>query len=161
MGPFLKQALVILPLLGTSVWLALNSYQDLIGFLGITFSLILCSWFISSVFSFLWNSILAPAMGLGVDFRKMGKWALVTGATDGIGLAYSKQLAEMGLNIVLISRTKDRLESVARQIETMYRVKTKVIQVDFSQHMEHYEKRLQNELSGECEKSSTELRIYP
>ena len=36
-----------------------------------------------------------------------GEWAVVTGATDGIGRAYSEKLAEKGLNIVLISRTQE------------------------------------------------------
>ena len=37
-------------------------------------------------------------------------WAVVTGATDGIGLGFVKDLAKMGFNIVLIWRTKSKLE---------------------------------------------------
>lgn len=32
----------------------------------------------------------------GKDLKRLGSWAIVTGATDGIGLAYSKQLAKQG-----------------------------------------------------------------
>ena len=32
----------------------------------------------------------------GKDLKRLGSWAIVTGATDGIGLAYSKQLAKKG-----------------------------------------------------------------
>lgn len=32
----------------------------------------------------------------GKDLKKLGDWAVVTGATDGIGLAYAKQLAKLG-----------------------------------------------------------------
>ena len=38
-----------------------------------------------------------------VNLKKLGSWAVVTGATDGIGKALAKQLARKGLNIVLIS----------------------------------------------------------
>ena len=41
---------------------------------------------------------------------------MVTGATDGIGKAYAKALAKEGLNIILISRTKEKLDNVAAEI---------------------------------------------
>lgn len=41
---------------------------------------------------------------------------VVTGATDGIGKSYAKLLAKEGLNIILISRTKTKLERVAAEI---------------------------------------------
>lgn len=41
---------------------------------------------------------------------------MVTGATDGIGKAYAKQLAKQGVNIILVSRTQSKLESVAAEI---------------------------------------------
>ena len=44
-------------------------------------------------------------------------WAVVTGSTDGIGKAAAQHLAKLGFNIVLISRTKAKLEAVAKEIE--------------------------------------------
>ncbi|OIW00369.1 hypothetical protein TanjilG_05719 [Lupinus angustifolius] len=44
-----------------------------------------------------------------------GSWALVTGATDGIGKAFAYQLAQRGLNLVLISRSSQKLETVSVQ----------------------------------------------
>lgn len=41
---------------------------------------------------------------------------VVTGATDGIGKSYAKQLAQQGFNIILISRTQAKLETVAKEI---------------------------------------------
>ena len=41
---------------------------------------------------------------------------VVTGATDGIGWAYSKQLAKRGINIVLISRNRDKLNNHAQEL---------------------------------------------
>lgn len=42
--------------------------------------------------------------------------AVITGSTDGIGKEYARELAKRGINIVLISRTKEKLEKVAHEI---------------------------------------------
>ncbi|XP_029524448.1 very-long-chain 3-oxoacyl-CoA reductase-A-like [Oncorhynchus nerka] len=62
---------------------------------------------------------------------KLGKWAVVTGATDGIGKVYAEELARKGFAMILISRSQDKLDDVARQLETQYKVETKTIAVDF------------------------------
>uniref|UniRef100_A0A8D1HAC3 17beta-estradiol 17-dehydrogenase n=1 Tax=Sus scrofa TaxID=9823 RepID=A0A8D1HAC3_PIG len=46
----------------------------------------------------------------------MGQWAVITGAGDGIGKAYSFELARQGLNVVLISRTLEKLQTIAAEI---------------------------------------------
>ncbi|XP_022188155.1 inactive hydroxysteroid dehydrogenase-like protein 1 [Nilaparvata lugens] len=71
--------------------------------------------------------------------EKYGTWAVVTGSTDGIGKAYAKELAKRGLNIVLISRSVEKLNKVANEITTIYQVKTKIIVADFSQGQEIYQ----------------------
>jgi 17beta-estradiol 17-dehydrogenase / very-long-chain 3-oxoacyl-CoA reductase len=53
----------------------------------------------------------------GKDLKKLGKWAVITGATDGIGKAYSLALAKKGMSIVLISRTESKLKDVKGEIE--------------------------------------------
>jgi len=63
---------------------------------------------------------------------KLGKWAVVTGATDGIGKSYAEELARRGFAIVLISRSQDKLDDVAKSLEERYNVETKSIAVDFS-----------------------------
>ncbi|VDK41591.1 unnamed protein product [Gongylonema pulchrum] len=47
-----------------------------------------------------------------------GKWAVVTGSTDGIGRAYALELARNGFSIVLISRTQSKLDHVKAEIES-------------------------------------------
>lgn len=72
------------------------------------------------------------------DLRKYGGWAVVTGATDGIGKSYAKELAKMGFNVVLISRTLEKLKNVAAEIEKQSGCKAKIIQADFTGGAEIY-----------------------
>uniref|UniRef100_A0A673BY92 Hydroxysteroid (17-beta) dehydrogenase 12b n=1 Tax=Sphaeramia orbicularis TaxID=375764 RepID=A0A673BY92_9TELE len=62
----------------------------------------------------------------------LGKWAVVTGATDGIGKAYAEELARRGFSIVLISRSQEKLDEVSKAIESKCGVETKTIAADFS-----------------------------
>lgn len=50
--------------------------------------------------------------------RKYGQWAVVTGATDGIGLEYATQLATKGLSIIIIGRNSTKLDSAREKIQT-------------------------------------------
>lgn len=63
---------------------------------------------------------------------------MVTGATDGIGKSYTKELAKMGFNVVLISRTLEKLKNVAAEIEKQSGCKAKIIQADFTGGAEIY-----------------------
>ncbi|XP_043997171.1 very-long-chain 3-oxoacyl-CoA reductase-like isoform X1 [Gambusia affinis] len=67
------------------------------------------------------------------NLRAYGQWAVVTGATSGIGKAYATELARRGLDIVLIGRSDERLQKVAKQIENKYGRKTHTIKVDFTE----------------------------
>ncbi|XP_073514269.1 very-long-chain 3-oxoacyl-CoA reductase [Phyllobates terribilis] len=62
---------------------------------------------------------------------RTGQWAVVTGATDGIGKAYAEELGRRGMCIVLISRTQEKLDEVAKSIREKFKVETKVIAADF------------------------------
>ncbi|XP_067133149.1 inactive hydroxysteroid dehydrogenase-like protein 1 [Centruroides vittatus] len=66
-----------------------------------------------------------------VDLRKYGKYAVVTGATDGIGKALAHQLAKRGFNIVLTARNTKKLKDTAEEIR-LENVKVSPIRVDFS-----------------------------
>ncbi|CAI2732607.1 unnamed protein product [Schistosoma spindalis] len=68
------------------------------------------------------------------NLKQSGEWAIVTGATDGIGKAYAEELAKDGLNIMLISRNLEKLKSVANEIESSYHVKTRIVVADFTQN---------------------------
>ena len=53
-----------------------------------------------------------------VKLTKCGKYAIVTGATDGIGRAYALALAKRGMSLILISRTESKLKDVAAEIDS-------------------------------------------
>jgi len=75
-----------------------------------------------------------------LEVKKLGEWALVTGATDGIGKGFCFELANRGLNIVLVSRTPSKLQDVATEIEEKYKVKTKIVAIDFTKDLDIQER---------------------
>ncbi|KAK2171056.1 hypothetical protein NP493_1109g00073 [Ridgeia piscesae] len=76
--------------------------------------------------------ILARALGLSVNLKRLGSWAVITGSTDGIGKAYAFEIARMGINVVLVSRSAEKLADTAAEIEKKHNVKTKTVAVDFT-----------------------------
>ena len=62
----------------------------------------------------------------------MSKYALVTGASSGIGLEVSKNLAAKGYNLVLTARRTDLLNDLANNIENQYGVDVDIISKDLS-----------------------------
>jgi short-subunit dehydrogenase len=64
--------------------------------------------------------------------RRYGPWAVVTGASDGIGRAMAFELAQGGLDLVVVARRQDRLEEVGAALQTAYGVSTRVLQVDLA-----------------------------
>ncbi|NWU55852.1 DHB3 dehydrogenase, partial [Dromas ardeola] len=102
-------------------------------------SLVKCIRFMKYIFPHIWSAL--PE----TFFRSLGEWAVVTGAGDGLGKAYSFELAKRGLNVVMISRTLEKLQRVASEVEQATGQKVKVIQADFTKNSvyEHIEKTLQ------------------
>ncbi|EGW34062.1 uncharacterized protein SPAPADRAFT_59486 [Spathaspora passalidarum NRRL Y-27907] len=82
--------------------------------------------------SMIFGLFILPPVNFKKYGAKQGKWAVVTGASDGIGKEYAFQLAKKGLNIVLVSRTQSKLELIATEIESKYKVQTKIVAFDAS-----------------------------
>ncbi len=64
--------------------------------------------------------------------EQYGPWALIAGASKGIGEAFSHQLAEKGLNLILLARGENDLEKTAQEINKKYQVKTRIAALDLS-----------------------------
>ncbi|OBK19668.1 SDR family NAD(P)-dependent oxidoreductase [Mycobacterium asiaticum] len=61
---------------------------------------------------------------------KYGPWALVAGASDGVGAAFAKGLAERGVNVVLVARRQSVLNQVADEIGAATAAQTRVLAID-------------------------------
>jgi short-subunit dehydrogenase len=61
-----------------------------------------------------------------------GKWALITGASAGIGVALAKELAAGGANLVLTARRQERLEELSRELAAKHKIKTSIVAADLA-----------------------------
>ncbi|KAM8960590.1 17-beta-hydroxysteroid dehydrogenase type 3 [Pelodytes ibericus] len=106
--------------------LGIQQFFTLLGLLLCLKAILKCLGFLKYLFPHLWGVV--PL----TFFRSMGEWAVVTGAGDGIGKAYSVELANRGMNIVMISRTVEKMQMVAREIEQSTGRQVKIVHADFT-----------------------------
>lgn len=67
------------------------------------------------------------------DFRsRYGPWAVVAGASEGLGAEYATQIAAYGLNVVLIARREPPLRDLAEQLTARYGIETLPLPLDLA-----------------------------
>lgn len=59
-------------------------------------------------------------------------WALITGASSGLGVDFAHELAASGHNLVLVARREERMRELAAELEARHAVRTRVIAMDLS-----------------------------
>lgn len=70
---------------------------------------------------------------ISIDKHKFGPWAIVTGASSGIGAEFARQLAAGGLNVVLVARRLALLEELGHQLVEQYGIAYRAIAADLSE----------------------------
>ena len=122
------------------------------------------------VFSFL-RAIAGATIIPGYDVhrfqsKKARSWAMVTGATSGIGLEFARQLGQSAFYIILVGRRKDALDEVAKELgkssgrimadyqESRWRIQTRVVVVDLAKPGEERDAAYM-----ECKRLSEELDL--
>ena len=95
------------------------SYLEIVGIIWLSLFVLKL---LLSVSRGLWTTCLAHRLGFGIKWKPGDHvWAVITGATDGIGLQYAKQLAQKGYNLVIISRSEDKLMATQKSLLNDYK----------------------------------------
>jgi len=65
--------------------------------------------------------------------EKYGSYAIVTGASAGIGAAFATEIAARGLNLVLVARRLEKLEALSKGLRQQFHIDVKCLSLDLSQ----------------------------
>ena len=65
-----------------------------------------------------------------------GPWALVAGASEGLGAAFAEALAKRGLNLILVARRLSKLEALAEELQQNYPIEIRSYSVDLADREE-------------------------
>jgi short-subunit dehydrogenase len=62
--------------------------------------------------------------------ERYGPWAIVTGASSGIGEELARQLAVLKMNVVLVARRRERLEALGAELAKTHGIATRIVELD-------------------------------
>ncbi|MDR0478135.1 MAG: SDR family oxidoreductase, partial [Desulfobulbaceae bacterium] len=95
---------------------------------------VLLIWALANLVRWLWLYIWLPRRLIGerlVERFGPGSWALITGASDGLGKAFAQELARYGFNLILVSRTQSKLDRLKDEMQSLG-VQVRTVAADLS-----------------------------
>ena len=107
-----------------------DSFDSFVYNFGLICLIIICILFTIRINKFWWRNYIKN----GVEWcGGPNTWAVVTGATDGIGLEFARQLAGKGYNLLLLSRSPEKLNRVKNEIKEQHnKCEVRVLAIDFT-----------------------------
>jgi uncharacterized protein len=66
--------------------------------------------------------------------KKYGSWALVVGSAEGLGEAYSTELAKRKMNLLMVDNQKEKMKILADKLENEYSIQTLRLAIDLSEN---------------------------
>jgi len=94
-----------------------------------------CLYIACKALGTLWRRVLGPLLVGEVKWKEMGSWAVIAGASYGIGAEYARELAKRGMNVFIIGHDEAGLKDVEMSIKKKYSVLIKMLKADFSDGM--------------------------
>jgi len=67
-----------------------------------------------------------------IDTEKHGPWALIAGASEGLGEIFAERFAAKGINLLLVARSADKLDALAERLRANFDVEVKPVAVDLT-----------------------------
>ncbi|KAI9479171.1 hypothetical protein LPJ78_001293 [Coemansia sp. RSA 989] len=93
------------------------------------------AYYISLIITFIYDVFVRTGIKLEKFGAGKGAWAVVTGCTDGLGREAALELARKGFNMLLLSRSQEKLDAMAEEVRKLG-VETRVLAVDFGKMTE-------------------------
>jgi len=94
-----------------------------------------CAYLASKLLGTFWRRFLGPLILGEVKWKEQGSWAVIAGASYGIGAEYARELAKRGMNVFIIGHDEAGLKDVEMSIKQRFNVKVKMLVADFSDGM--------------------------
>merc|ERR1711962_914253 len=94
-----------------------------------------CLYVAGKALGTVWRRLLGPLLVGEVKWKEMGSWAVIAGASYGIGAEYARELAKRGMNVFIIGHDEAGLKDVEMSIKQRFNVKVKMLVADFSDGM--------------------------
>ena len=98
------------------------------------------------IFLFIWRFIIRKYLHPNPinKYKRTNAYAIVTGASEGVGKAYAERLAKEGFNLILIARRKELLEKIKNHLESEYKIDVIILNYDLCKMTEEQWNEIDN-----------------